>query len=137
MNLNELFSDVNIGIDIIALNRLIDILNRSGERFTKRVFTPLELEEANAHGNYTATLAGCFAAKGAVIKGLSLSPGEDLALTDIQITHGPGGAPTAVLSGQAAEVARRRGIEKIKVSLSWEEEYAVAVALLLGSGGDK
>lgn len=136
VNLRDRFNDINVGIDIIALKRLSAILERSGSRFTQRVFTSREMEEARSHGNYLAALAGSFAAKEAIIKGLCLSPQEELPLKDIQITRGPWGEPRPELSGQAAEIARSRGIEIIKISLSWEEEYAVAVALILGGGGE-
>ena len=46
------------------------------------------------------------------------------------IEHDDYGAPRVLLSGGAAEVAAKRGGSRVELSLSDEEEYVIAFAIL-------
>lgn len=126
-------SVAGVGVDIVSLQRLAEIVNRSGDRFLRRVYTPREVAEAEAHGNYIASLAARFAAKEAVYKALGAGPDDAVELVEIEITTGQRGEPEAALAGRAADVASRNGIRSVLVSVSWEAECAVAVAVSLGT----
>lgn len=121
-----------VGVDIISLQRLAEIVDRSGDRFLNRVYTHKELAEARAHGDLIAALAVRFAAKEAVYKSLGAGPDDGVGLAEIEITGGQRGEPTVALAGRAADVASRNGICSVLVSVSWETECAVAVAVSLG-----
>ena len=60
------------GVDLVEIERLQETIDRHGERFLTRVFTPLELAEA---GKSPASLAARFAAKEAVAKALGCGIG--------------------------------------------------------------
>ncbi len=120
-----------VGIDIISLKRLAEIVERSGDRFLNRVYTGTELAEARAHGDFIAALAVRFAAKEAVFKALGAGPDDAVELSEIEVTASRRGEPTAALAGRAADVASRNGIRGVLVSVSWEAECAVAVAVSL------
>lgn len=111
---------VGLGIDVIEIERVERALERR-PRLRERLFTPAELEYADARARPGRHLAARFAAKEAVIKALGapgVGPGS------IEIVAGE--PPTARLSGNAAELA---GDREISVSLTHSRDTAAAVAL--------
>lgn len=73
-------------------------------------------------------LAGRYAAKKAVTMALCFD--ENLAPDAIEVARRPGGAPTIVLHGEAANRARRAGVSKTHVSMSHSGSYAVALVVM-------
>ena len=103
------------------------------DEFKRRAFTRGELD-ARRGPNFAVRLAGCFAAKEAVLKALGTGWAEGVAWTEIEIIHAPSGAPTVAISGRAREVAAERGIALWLLSLSHDGDYASATAIALGDG---
>ncbi len=68
-----------------------------------------------------------FAGKEAIFKCFSVH-GDTLRLIDIEILETPDGSPIVCLHGKAAELAARKGITNILLSLSYDTDYAVAYA---------
>ena len=66
-----------IGVDVVKVERLVESLQRFGERMEKRLFTEGELEYCRRHKNPIPHLAARFAAKEAAFKaiGTGLSGG--------------------------------------------------------------
>ena len=62
-------TSLSVGVDLVELERLRRALERHGERFLARVYTP---EEAARFGRYLPELAARFAAKEAVSKALGV-----------------------------------------------------------------
>ena len=73
------------GVDVIEIERLREAIDRHGERFLNRVFTPLELAEV---GTDPSSLAVRFAAKEAVAKALGTGIGV-ICWQEIEIRRGP------------------------------------------------
>lgn len=121
--------NLRTGIDLIEIERLQNISERIRQRFLKRVFTPLELEEAGASN---ASLAGRFAAKEAVVKALGCGIGP-VSWQEVEIRQGPQGEPQLYLYGKAKDEARRQGLTVWSVSISHNLTCAVAVAVALGT----
>ncbi|KNZ69815.1 holo-acyl-carrier-protein synthase [Thermincola ferriacetica] len=123
---------IGIGTDIVDNKRLYNILERVGERFLSRVYTPREIELCtNSKGLKVQSLAARFAGKEAVAKALGTGIGP-VGWKEIEIVADASGAPTVKLTGKALEQARRQGICQTKISLSHTEEYSVAFVLLTG-----
>ncbi|GAB4264281.1 holo-ACP synthase [Thermincola potens] len=123
---------IGIGTDIVDNKRLYNILERVGERFLSRVYTPREIELCtNSKGLKAQSLAARFAGKEAVAKALGTGIGP-VGWKEIEIVADASGAPTVKLTGKALEQARRQGICQTKISLSHTEEYSVAFVLLTG-----
>lgn len=123
---------IGIGTDIVDNKRLYNILERVGERFLSRVYTPREIELCtNSKGLKVQSLAARFAGKEAVAKALGTGIGP-VGWKEIEIVADASGAPTVKLTGKALEQARRQGICQMKISLSHTEEYSVAFVLLTG-----
>ena len=111
------------GIDIIDIPRIEEIIkSQRGDRFTKRIYTPAEIECCQG---MVQSLAGRFAAKEAVMKALGTG-NIGVSWQDIEITANEDGAPVLTLSGGAEAKAKELGIKHITVSISHTREYAVA-----------
>lgn len=125
---------LGIGLDLVAVARMGNAAERHGPRLAARLLAPAEERELAAlrlAGSRLAEyLAGRFAAKEAVAKatGLGIAP---LGWRNIEIT-GAGGAPACRLSGHAREIARARGIGRLLVTITHEQNFAAACAIALG-----
>jgi phosphopantetheine--protein transferase-like protein len=75
-------------------------------------------------------LAKLFAAKEAIFKTFGIAGSSDIQFSDIEISDGESGEPLVHLSGCFADLARQRGVGRVLVSLSYDGDYAVAVAVL-------
>ena len=119
-----------IGTDIVEIQRVAASLQRFGNAFRNRVFTPAELEEAHRRNETPSFYAGRWAAKEAAAKALGCGIGEQCAFTEIEILSGEHGAPRLTFSGRAAETAARLGTKQFHISISHERAYAVAFVVL-------
>jgi len=113
-----------LGIDIVRVARIRAALERFGERFVTRVCR--SSEAAYVRGR-PETLAGRWAAKEAVSKVLGLGV-RGIGWRDIEIERLPTGQPAVVLHRRAAERAEQLGMGRIALSISHEDEFAVAIA---------
>ena len=109
-----------------------DAIRDFGARYLDRVYTPGE--QASYATGGAASLAARFAAKEAVLKLIGTADGVDLRSVEITTVDG---RPEVRLSGLAAELAERAGIdaEGIDVSLSHTGDLALAVAVGLQHEG--
>lgn len=115
-----------IGVDQVDLNRVRKLLNKSQTKFEKRCFTQNELIYANRFNDPAKRLGARFAAKEAVMK--SLGKGwRQLHWKDIEISGG--GKPEVILHGKAKELASELNIGNVHVSLSHEEDKAIAFTI--------
>lgn len=120
-----------IGVDIVLLSRVKDAVETAGEAFLNSVFTKLEQERAASDASYIACLATTFAGKEAIFKCFNIGWGSGVQLKEVEIREGPFGEPYAVLSGQFAILAKERKVRKVILSLSFDGDYAIAVAALV------
>jgi len=123
---------VGTGVDIAETSRLEEGLERHGERFTKRLFTPAEVAYCERFKNRGQRYAARFAAKEAAFKALGTGWGSGVRWLDVEITHQPSGKPELVLTGRAQEVARGLGITRMAVSISHSDRYVVAQVIFEG-----
>jgi holo-[acyl-carrier protein] synthase len=122
-----------LGVDIIKVDRIRGTLARFGRRFARRVLTQAEDRYVR---DRPETLAGRWAAKEAVSKVLGLGV-RGIGWTEIEIERLPTGAPSVRLHGRAARRAEQLGMDRIAVSISHEEEYAVAIAFGIRTAGGR
>lgn len=95
---------LGLGNDICNIERIQKSLDRFGERFVARVFTPHERAKAERRPLTRAgTYAKRFAAKEACSKALGTGFRDGVFMRDMGVVNLPSGAPTLVLSGGAAE----------------------------------
>jgi holo-[acyl-carrier protein] synthase len=110
------------GVDIIEISRVRGVLERFGQRFLDRVYTPNEIAFCR---DRPPNLAARFAAKEATMKALG-SGVRGIGWKDIEVIRHPSGAPSIKLHGRAKARAERLGVKEISVSLSHSRDYAVA-----------
>ena len=110
------------GVDIIEIPRIKQTLDRYGQRFLNRIFTPDEI--AYCHGR-APNLAGRFAAKEATMKALGTGV-RGVSWKDIEGGRADSGAPSVKLHGRAEKRAERLHVSEISLSISHSREYAVA-----------
>ncbi len=120
-----------LGIDIIKVERIAAALKKHGDRFPRRVLTDNEQRYVR---NRPTNFAGRWAAKEAVSKVLGLGV-RGVGWTEIEILRMPTGAPVVKLYGRAARRAEQLGMGRIAVSISHEDDYAVAIAFGIRTAG--
>ena len=124
--------ELAVGIDLVAVDEVQATLAHFGDRYLSRVFTAHELACATGEEEVRARhLAARFAAKEAAMK--ALGPSDRLpAWRSIEVRQDESGRCTLLLSGHAAELARRACLSEFAVSLSHEGNLAAAVVFALG-----
>lgn len=116
------------GIDLVENKRIAEGIERLGERFLKRFFTPGERADCEEN---PVRLAARFAGKEAVAKALGTGIG-DVSWQEIEIRCGERGRPVLHLHGAAARIAAEMGLTEWDISLTHTAEYASAVAVATG-----
>ncbi len=118
---------VGHGVDIVDLKRLEIFI----DDLCRRCFTQSELQRAGNDSRRTARLAGCFAAKEAVLKAMGSGWTQGIAWTDIEVGHLASGAPTIELRGRVAQQAKALGISGWMVSISHDGDYAIGSVIAI------
>lgn len=118
------------GIDIFEIARMERAISRHPS-LLRRVFTEEERRFCEGTARPAEHYAARFAARRAVLKALSLGPGDGLARYDVTVGAGDNGRPVALLAGRAQEAATHKGVTEIALSLSFTREVATAMALLV------
>ena len=122
---------LGIGTDITECLRIAQMIERHGELFVGRVYTPAEIEYCRSRKQATQHFAGRWAAKEAILKALGTGWRRGISWRDIEVVNAPGGRPVATLTGGAADVAERLGIACVLVSISHCRSHATAYAMAL------
>jgi len=124
------------GVDLVDCERLAEVIDRHGERFLRRVYTPAELEYCRGKKRQTEHLAGRFAAKEAVLKVLGTGWRNGICWTDVEVTNAPSGRPRVRLAGRCRQLADQQGLAAILVSISHTATHAMASAVATGKAAD-
>ena len=119
-----------IGTDILLIDRIRGCLDSPS--FMRRTFTEAEIRSGETRpdkGNYYAKV---FAGKEAVFKCLGITADAFGSWRDIEVLDSEESQPLVNLGGSMAELATARGIERGLLSLSYDTDYAIAFAVLVG-----
>lgn len=116
------------GVDLVETARIAATIERHGDRFLNRIFTPAELELSDGR---IPSLSGRYAAKEAVSKAFQSGIG-DMQWVEIEILQDERSAPILVLHGDAAKIAAEQGLLTWSISISHTESHAVGMAVALG-----
>lgn len=120
---------LSTGVDLIEVERITKAIERHGDRFLNRIFTPKELEQV---GGNMPSLAGRFAAKEAVAKALSVGIG-DVEWVEVEILRGPNKEPVLTLKGNAQRIANEKNLTIWSLSISHTHEHAIAMVVAQSS----
>jgi len=117
------------GVDRVDCDSLEAMIDRHGERFLERVFTPKELDYCRGRKREIEHLAGRFAAKEAVMKVLGTGWRNGIRWQDIEVRNEPSGQPKVTLFGKCREKADQMNLASIIISISHTESHAIASAI--------
>ncbi|MDQ0301235.1 holo-ACP synthase [Ancylobacter polymorphus] len=92
---------LGIGSDITDVRRVAEVLERHGERFLDRVFTPVERAKSDRRARRAESYAKRFAAKEACAKALGTGLAQGVFWRDMGVVNLPSGRPTMNLTGGA------------------------------------
>lgn len=117
------------GIDIVLCSRIGSVLERHGEAFLSRIYTPAEVRYCRESKVAIERFAGRWAVKEAVLKALGTGWRGGIEFIDIETLPDGYGKPHCTLTGKAADLAASLGIAKMLVSISHAGDYAVGSAI--------
>ncbi len=124
---------MGIGIDLVENERMRKTLRRWDRSFKEKIFLPRERSYCESRAEPWNHYAGRFAVKEAVSKAFGTGVSEHIGWLDIEVVRDrKTGAPSVRLSPKGKQLARKRGVEEVLVSLSHTRHYAVAQAVLVG-----
>jgi holo-[acyl-carrier protein] synthase len=120
---------VAVGIDLAHVSDIRESIAAFGDRYLFRLFTPRELDDCNSSSDPVPRLAARFAAKEATIKALKVE-GAQPPWTCMEVWRNPAGWCDEIrLAGNARRLADERGVMRLWVSVSHEDDAAVAVVV--------
>ncbi|MEL7472864.1 MAG: holo-ACP synthase [Planctomycetota bacterium] len=117
---------IALGVDLVDVARIKRSIDRHGDRFLERVFTPDEIAYAGDKKRRFEHLAARFAAKEAALKAIGTGWRSGIAWTDIEVRSLASGEPALSVYGRAGELAREKNIDRWLISLSHTETLAFA-----------
>ena len=120
------------GVDVVELPRIRAAIERHGERFLRKVYTPAEVAYCYAKKDCWASFAGRWAAKEATFKAYGHGWNGVWWLNQIEVVKEPSGKPSIRLLGAAAQAHAARGVARHELSITHGREIAVANVILLG-----
>ena len=121
---------VGTGIDIAEVPRIAAAIERFGQRFITRIYTPTEIRYCASKANRFERYAGRFAAKEAGMKALGTGWNHGVRWRDIEVLRQPGQRPTVVFHGRAAEFAQKLGVVNASLSITHSADQAFAQVIL-------
>ena len=99
---------IGLGVDIAEVTRVREAIERHGERFLNRVFTPLEIAYCRRHKNCDERFAARFAAKEAGMKAIGTGWRNGVTWRDFEVANAGSGRPGLKLTGKALEIYQDR-----------------------------
>lgn len=121
----EAAGPVEVGIDIIEIERIGRVLEKYGDRFLYRIYTD---KERQRYATRVPELAARFAAKEATMKALGTGI-RGVRWRDIETLPNRRGKPILVLHGTAKARAELLGLEFWSISLTHSRTEAMATVI--------
>lgn len=120
---------IGIGVDLCSVSRMEEAIKKT--HFFHRIFLEGERSYIDAAGKGRAqSAAATFAAKEAVAKAMGTGFADGVAPWLIEVTHEKSGAPGIVLHGGAKERLEEIGGGAVLISMSHEDDTAIAFAMI-------
>lgn len=120
---------IGVGTDLIEIARIERSVERFGDAFLQRVYTPGEIAYCQSKRNAAESLAARFAAKEAGAKALGTGISRGVSWREFEVRRLPGQRPELHLSGRAAEIAKGLGIRRLALSLTHSRSVSMAVVV--------
>ena len=121
---------VGTGIDIAEVDRVRNAIERHGQRFTQRIYTPREIAYVEHKANVFERYAARFAAKEAGMKALGTGWRRGVRWRDFEVVNLASGKPTLILHGVAASIAESLGVTGVSLSITHTAQQGMAIVIL-------
>ena len=121
---------VGAGVDLAEVARIKASIERYGERFIRRIYTPAEIAYVERKANKFERYAARFAAKEAGMKAIGTGWRRGVRWQDFEVANLPSGKPTLRLHGVAASFADKLGVKNISLSITHTKELGMAHVIL-------
>ena len=121
-----------IGVDVVKVERIVQALERFGQRFENRIFTPAELEYCRGRQDPLPHLAARFAAKEAAFKAIGTGLSHGVSWKHAEVIQPGGHQPRLEWHGVALERFRALGATTSHLSLTHDGGLAVACVVIEG-----
>jgi holo-[acyl-carrier protein] synthase len=118
------------GVDLAEVHRIRASVERFGERFVRRIYTPSEIAYVERKANRYERYAARFAAKEAGMKAIGTGWKRGVTWQDFEVANLPSGKPTLRLHGVAAQIADRLGVRHVSLSMTHTSELGMAHVIL-------
>jgi holo-[acyl-carrier protein] synthase len=126
-------SDIlGIGTNITECLRIARLIERHGELFVNRVYTPEEIRYCRNRTQTTQHFTGRWAAKEAILRALGTHWQRGITWCDVEVRNELGGRLVVCIRGGVKDLVERLGVTDILVSISHCRTYATATAIALG-----
>ena len=119
-----------IGIDVLEPQRIARLRDKYGERFARRVLTPLEWPGYVRTARPVLFLASRFAAKEAFSKAMGTGFRYPVTLQCISVVQNAAGKPSLAFHPNLEQLVRSRGIVNHHLTISDEANLACACVVL-------
>ena len=124
---------IGLGSDLIDIKRIEKSLARFGGRFTRRLFTEIEIKKSDRRNQRAASYAKRFAAKEACSKALGTGISQGVFWKDMGVVNLPSGKPTMNLTNTAAKCLENMtpSGHKAVIHLTITDDYPLAQAFII------
>ena len=119
-----------VGTDIVNIDRIQKIILKNREGFIKRVLTEHEQALFANKADSAAFCAKRFAAKEAFSKALGTGIGRVVSFQDLTVRNNDNGKPHFIPSEKLRLYLLEKGVKQAHLSISDENQYAVAFVVL-------
>ncbi len=123
---------VGTGIDLVEIRRIEESIERFGERFVHRIFTEGEIAYCLRKRQSAESFAARFAAKEAGAKALGTGIQYGISWKELEVARLPGGRPTLLLHGRAAEMGLKLAVKRIWLAITHAGGLAIATVHMEG-----
>lgn len=120
-----------IGTDLVHIPRMEALLQKHGDKIAERILSESEFVTFQQTTNKASFLAKRFAAKEAAAKAMGTGFRDGLSLRHIAVTNDKNGKPELQFFERAISLTDKLKIGRSMISLSDENEYAIAFVTLL------
>ena len=122
---------IGLGLDATDIPRIVQTIERYGDRFTHRIFTEGEVAYCMRRREPAIHFAGRFAAKEATMKALGTGHSHGVLWRDVEVVR-RGGPPQLRLHGGAARRFESMGGRSSLLTITHSDALALAQVLILG-----
>lgn len=130
---------LGIGSDLVDIRRIEKTIERYGDRFIQRIYTPVEQKRSDRRAERVASYAKRFAAKEACSKALGTGFRRGTFWRDMGVVNLPSGRPTMELTGGALKhlEAMLPAGHDARIDVTITDEHPLAQAFVIISAVPK